>query len=246
MGAMKVFAFLLLSAAAPTVYPDRSLILWATSAQEGLESVDRPAPSPDLVVHMDTPANLRLPALPEGLVFQAAALDAGLVGTVLREMGKRDRVQSRLLSVNVLDREGDTLARPYAIISSAEGLRVLVVGVTPVPPDAPLRGVHTNPSAQAVRSLAQSIFRRVRYNLLVVLLPETLAGAQAFAKELGIADVVIYRRRPEGGAALSTVSAEKGITVALVPASTEGFMRVRVTASHAGERRYRVRSAESY
>ena len=138
------------------------------------------------------------------------------------------------------------MGRPYSVISSPDGLRILVVGVTPIPQDAVLRGVHTNPPAQAVRSLAQSVFRSLRYNLLVVLYPEPLASAQAFAKEVGIADVVVYRRKAEGQSGLSYIQGEKGIRVALVPAATEGFLKVRLKAYRAEERRYRIRTAEEY
>jgi hypothetical protein len=242
-------ALMLIPAAAapsPQAPSGRVVTLWATSAQAGLESVAVPDPAPDLVIHMDAPDNLRLPPLPPGLAFNAAALDAGLVGPVLRQMGKRDRVQSRLHSVNVLDRDGDTLGRAYSLVTAQDGLRILVVGVTPADAQSPLRGVHTNPPAQAVRSLAQSVIRRLRYNLLVALDPENLGSAQAFAKEAGIADVVVYRRRPEGSAAFSYGPGDKGVKVALVPAPPEGFIRLKITAARAEERRFRITHVEPY
>ena len=246
MGAViPFFASILLASSAPLPSPDRELSLWATSALSGLDSEKKTEHSPDLVIHMDVPDNLRLPDLAEGLAFNAAALDSGLVSVVLREMGKRDRVRSRLHSVNVLDREGDTLGRPFSVIVSPSGLRVLVVGVTPIPAETVLRGVHTNPPAQAVRSLAQSVFRSVRYNFLVVLYPEPLASAQAFAKEVGIADVVVYRPKAEGQKDFSYGAGEKGVRVVLVPAAAEGFLKLRIVAARAEDRRYRLKSAEN-
>jgi hypothetical protein len=121
-----------------------------------------------------------------------------------------------------------------------------VAGVTPLPAEGGLRGVHSNPPAQALRSLAQSIYKSVRYNFLVVLFPDSLSAAQAFAKEVGIADVVLYRPRPDQEGAMTFAAGEKGIQVALIPAAPKGFRRVRVSALRSEERRYRLQSAEEY
>ena len=197
---------------------------------------------PDLLLHMGPPVGEKVPGLPDPWAFHAVAMPTAWVPELLRNYSKLGRLRSPFFSANVLDRDGDNLVRPYRSFW-AQRLRILVVGVTPKPEVSRPRRIYFNAPSQALKSLAQNLYRRLRFHFLVTLYPGTRGAAQAFAEKVGISDVVVYSARGKGPHELSVLDMPEGRKTVLIPGPADGWSQVRVEAFKTEKGRYRVRDA---
>lgn len=224
-----------------TLGHSKSLEIWATSAMSGLE-IDAKNFSPNLLFHMGPPVGEKLPILQGDFEFHAVALPPAWVRELIYNYGKLGRFKSPFYSGNLLDRDGDNIVRPFRSLWTNR-VKVLVVGVTPKTESGGIRGVFYNAPEQALKSLAQNLYRRLRFHFLVALFPGPRGAAKAFAERAGVADVVIYTERPEGEDKIVVLDLPGGKKTVLVPAPAEGWGRVLVNIKKNDEGRYRILNA---
>lgn len=224
-----------------TVGHTKSLEIWSTSDMANLE-MGAESTLPNLLFHMGPPVGEKLPILEGDFEFHAVALPPAWVPELIRNYGKLGRFKSPFYSGNLLDRDGDNIVRPFRSLWTNR-IKVLVVGVTPKTDAGKIRGIFYNAPEQALKSLAQNLYRRLRFHFLVALFPGPRGAAKAFAERAGVADVVIYTERPGGEDEIVVLDLPGGKKTVLVPAPTKGWGRVLLNIRKNDEGRYQILNA---